>query len=339
MSWNNLIPQLAKGSYGLCCGLRLSSWSSTFHLLLRIIGPKFYLFWSGFNKAQLGFVLRTSTATSDSLVTPLSPCVSLCQERNIYFPHLSLSRFSSPLITVSLPAVLFSLFALLCRIFPLLSFSTFADTWALGSNQHLSGLQPGTDCTSNLQSPSMFIFRTDCTSTWINENTFTWVCPVSRAQLCNVHCKALSQCHWPAMWVARPNIKTHPHVSVSDWNTFFQFSFQSDLIGQKLWLGPMWMRHNNNEDGDLLGELADRILVLKFPPVCFSMKLPTFLQHLDSTTTRRGGNLSVWGLRVATWLMLIDNQSIKQQLFADFNLSNEDAQNYFLKGFCLLGQN
>ena len=102
---------------------------------------------------------------SDSLVTPLSPCVSLCQERNIYFPHLSLSRFSSPLITVSLPAVLFSLFALLCRIFPLLSFSTFADTWALGSNQHLSGLQPRTDCTSNLQSPSMFIFCTDCTST------------------------------------------------------------------------------------------------------------------------------------------------------------------------------
>ena len=172
MSWNNLIPQLAKGSYGLCCGLRLSSWSSTFHLLLRIIGPKFYLFWSGFNKAQLGFVLRTSTATSDSLVTPLSPCVSLCQERNIYFPHLSLSRFSSPLITVSLPAVLFSLFALLCRIFPLLSFSTFADTWALGSNQHLSGLQPGTDCTSNLQSPSMFIFCTDCTSTWVNEKHF-----------------------------------------------------------------------------------------------------------------------------------------------------------------------
>ena len=169
------------------------------------------------------------------------------------------------------------------------------------------------------------------------KSTFTWVCLKSRAQLCNVHCKALSQCHWPAMWVARPNIKTHPHVS--DWNTFFQFSFQSDLIGHKLWLGPMWMRHNNNEDGDLLGELADRILVLKFPPVCFSMKLPTFLQHLDSTTTRRRGNLSVWGLRVATWLMLIDNQSIKQQLFADFNLSNENAQNYFLKGFCLLGQN
>ena len=169
----------------------------------------------------------------------------------------------------------------------------------------------------------------------------------------NVHCNALSQCHWPAMWVAQISKPTHMYVSVSDWrytmyiihvtyswpltsmhcrltvsslwwpnfrwskmpkrilecvilwpkfwergwvessrecwNTFFQFSFQSDLIGQKLWLGPMWMRHNNNEDGDLLGELADRILVLKFPPVCFSMKLPTFLQHLNSTTTRRRG--------------------------------------------------